>query len=304
VERRPDSPHNTPMKLDAKAWAMLIVLSCLWGGSFLFAKIAVDTIPTFTLVALRVALAAAGLMAWLWFNGLGIPRRIWPACLVMGFINNIIPFWLIFWGQRELGVGAASIFNATTPLWTILLAHFLTDDEKLTGLRLAGVLTGIAGVAVLIGPDALDGLGKDGLAQFGFLAATFSYAMALIWARRFRGLPPAVPATGQLIGSSLIAIPLALIVDAPWTLPVPSLTVMGSVVALALASTALAYLIYFALMARSGAGNAALVTMLIPPSAMLMGWAVLGETPAILSLGGFAIILLGLALVDGRWFKR
>lgn len=292
------------MKLDGKAWAMLIVLSCLWGGSFLFAKIAVDALPTFTLVALRVGLAAAALFVWLRVQGLAIPRRIWFACLVMGFLNNIIPFGLNFWGQKELGVSAAAIVNSTTPLWTILLAHFATDDEKLTGLRLAGVLVGIAGVGLLIGPEALGGLGTASLSQLAFLAATFSYAIALMWARRFRGLPPVVPAAGQLIGSSVLAIPMALVIDKPWNLPLPSIEVIASVIALALASTALAYRIYFALMARNGAGNAALVTMLIPPSAMLMGWGVLGETPTLLSLGGFAVILLGLALVDGRLFRR
>lgn len=292
------------MNLDGKAWAMLIVLSCLWGGSFLFAKIAVEALPTFTLVALRVGLAAVSLFVWLRVQGLAIPRHIWFACLVMGFLNNIIPFGLNFWGQKEVGVGTAAIVNSTTPLWTILLAHVVTDDEKLTGLRLAGVLTGIAGVALLIGPEALGGLGTAGLSQLAFLVATFSYAIALMWARRFRGLPPVVPAAGQLIGSSLLAIPTALVIDKPWTLPLPSIEIIASVIALAVASTALAYRIYFALMARNGAGNAALVTMLIPPSAMLMGWGVLGETPTMPALIGFAVILLGLALVDGRLFKR
>ncbi len=292
------------MNLDGKAWAMLIALSLLWGGAFLFSKIAVEAIPTFTMVALRVGLAALALLLWLRIQGLAIPRHIWFACLVMGFLNNIIPFGLNFWGQKEVGVSTAAIVNSTTPLWTILLAHFVTDDEKLTGLRLAGVLVGIAGVALLIGPEALSGLGTAGLSQLAFLGATFSYAIALMWARRFRGLPPVVPAAGQLIGSSLLAIPMALVVDKPWTLPMPSFEVIASVIALAVASTALAYRIYFALMARNGAGNAALVTMLIPPSAMLMGWGVLGETPTMPALIGFAVILLGLALVDGRLFRR
>ncbi len=292
------------MTLDGKAWAMLIALSLLWGGAFLFSKIAVEAIPTFTMVALRVGLAALALVVWLRIQGLAIPRHIWFACLVMGFLNNIIPFGLNFWGQKEVGVGTAAIVNSTTPLWTILLAHFVTDDEKLTGLRLAGVLVGIAGVALLIGPEALSGLGTAGLSQLAFLGATFSYAIALMWARRFRGLSPVVPAAGQLIGSSLLAIPTALIVDKPWTLPMPSFEVIASVIALAVASTALAYRIYFALMARNGAGNAALVTMLIPPSAMLLGWGVLGETPTMPALIGFAVILLGLALVDGRLFRR
>ncbi len=292
------------MNLDGKAWAMLIALSLLWGGAFLFSKIVVEAIPTFTLVALRVGLAALALLLWLRIQGLVIPRHIWFACLVMGFLNNIIPFGLNFWGQKEVGIGTAAIVNSTTPLWTILLAHFVTDDEKLTGLRLAGVLVGIAGVALLIGPEALGGLGTAGLSQLAFLGATFSYAIALMWARRFRGLSPVVPAAGQLIGSSLLAIPTALVVDKPWNLPMPSIEVIASVIALAVASTALAYRIYFALMARNGAGNAALVTMLIPPSAMLMGWGVLGETPTMPALAGFAVILFGLALVDGRLFRR
>ncbi len=292
------------MNLDGKAWAMLIALSLLWGGAFLFSKIAVAAIPTFTMVALRVGLAALALLLWLRIQGLAIPRQIWFACLVMGFLNNIIPFGLNFWGQKEVGISTAAIVNSTTPLWTILLAHFVTDDEKLTGLRLAGVLVGIAGVGLLIGPEALSGLGTAGLSQLAFLGATFSYAIALMWARRFRGLSPVVPAAGQLIGSSLLAIPVALVVDKPWTLPMPSLEVIASVIALAVASTALAYRIYFALMARNGAGNAALVTMLVPPSAMLLGWGILGETPTMPALIGFAVILFGLALVDGRLFKR
>jgi len=292
------------MNLDGKAWAMLIALSLLWGGAFLFSKIAVAAIPTFTMVALRVGLAALALLLWLRIQGLAIPRHIWFACLVMGFLNNIIPFGLNFWGQKEVGISTAAIVNSTTPLWTILLAHFVTDDEKLTGLRLAGVLVGIAGVSLLIGPEALSGLGTAGLSQLAFLGATFSYAIALMWARRFRGLSPVVPAAGQLIGSSLLAIPTALVVDKPWTLPMPSLEVIASVIALAVASTALAYRIYFALMARNGAGNAALVTMLVPPSAMLLGWGILGETPTMPALIGFAVILFGLALVDGRLFKR
>lgn len=292
------------MKIDSKAWAMLIALSFLWGGSFLFAKIAVAALPPLTLVALRVGLAALALLVWLRAQGLTIPRALWPTCAVMGVLNNLIPFGLIFWGQQTLGVGPAAIVNATTPLWTILLAHFLAADERLTGARLAGVLVGIVGVAVLIGPEALAGLGADGWAQLAILGATFSYAFALIWGRRFRGLPPAIPATGQLVASSLIAIPIALAADAPRTVPMPGLDVIGAVLALAFASTAFAYVLYFGIMARAGAGNAALVTMLIPPSAMLLGWIVLGETPSALSLVGFAIILAGLVLVDGRLVNR
>ncbi|MCM0020796.1 MAG: DMT family transporter [Tagaea sp.] len=292
------------MKIDSKSWAMLIALSVLWGGSFLFAKIALAEIPPVSLVALRVTLAAAALLIWLRARGLSIPREIWAACAVMGFLNNLIPFGLIFWGQQTIGVGLAAIVNATTPLWTIVLAHFMTADERLTGTRLAGVIVGVAGVAVLVGPDALGGLGESGWAQLALLGATLSYACALIWARRFRGRNPILPAAGQLVASSSMAIPLALFVDAPWTLAMPSAEIWGAVLALSVACTALAYNLYFAIMARAGAGNAALVTMLIPPSAMAMGWIVLGETPGVLSLAGFAIILAGLVLVDGRLVHR
>jgi drug/metabolite transporter (DMT)-like permease len=292
------------MKIDSKAWAMLIALSVLWGGSFLFAKLALAEIPPTSLVALRVVLAAAALLIWLRARGLAIPREIWAACAVMGLFNNVIPFGLIFWGQQFIGLGLAAVVNATTPLWTIVLAHFLTSDEKLTGTRLAGVIVGVAGVIVLVGPDTLGGLGESGWAQLALLGATLSYASALIWARRFRGRNPILPATGQLVASSLIAIPLALVVDAPWTLAMPSAETWGAVLALSVACTAFAYSLYFAIMARAGAGNAALVTMLIPPSAMGLGWVVLDETPGLLSLAGFAIILVGLALVDGRLVHR
>jgi drug/metabolite transporter (DMT)-like permease len=292
------------MKIDSKAWTMLIALSVLWGGSFLFAKIALAEIPPATLVALRVVLAAATLLIWLRARGLSIPREIWVACAVMGFLNNLIPFGLIFWGQQFIGLGLAAIVNATTPLWTIVLAHFLTTDERLTGTRLAGVLVGVAGVVVLVGPDALGGLGASGWAQLALLGATLSYASALIWARRFRGRNPILPAAGQLVASSVMAIPLALIVDAPWTLAMPSVEIWGAVLTLSVMSTAFAYNLYFAIMARAGAGNAALVTMLIPPSAMALGWLFLDEAPSALALAGFAIIVVGLVLVDGRLVHR
>lgn len=292
------------MKIDSKAWVLLVLLSVLWGGSFVAAKIAVAEIPPVTLMALRVSFAAVALLAILAAMGKTIPRTLWLPLGVMGLGHNVIPFTLIFWGQQSIGVAPAAIINATTPLWTFVLAHFLTADEKLTGTRLAGVLVGVAGVGVLMGPEALAGLTQVGLAQLAILAATFSYAIAGIWGRRFRGLDPLVPAAGQLSASSVIAIPMAFALEAPLAIAAPSLDAWIAVAVVALFGTAAAFVVYFALLARAGAGNALLVTMLIPPSAMALGWIVLGETPGALALVGFAIILAGLVLVDGRLVHR
>lgn len=292
------------MKIDSKAWALLALLSVLWGGSFVAAKIAVAEIPPVTLMALRVGLAALALLAILAALGRTIPRALWPPLAAMGLGHNVIPFSLIFWGQQSIGVAPAAIINATTPLWTFVLAHFLTADEKLTGTRLAGVLVGVAGVAVLMGPEAMAGLTQVGLAQLAILVATFSYAVAGIWGRRFKGLDPLVPAAGQLSASTAIAVPMAFALEAPLTIAAPSAEAWLAVAVVALLGTAAAFVVYFALLARAGAGNALLVTMLIPPSAMLLGWLVLGETPGVPSLAGFAIILAGLILVDGRLVHR
>lgn len=296
---------NRPMT--SLEWSMLLALSVLWGGSFFFVGVAVKELPPLTIVVLRVALAALALRLMIWLLGMRLPREreIWTAFFGMGFLNNVVPFVLIVWGQTHIASGVASILNATTPLFTMIVAHLLTADDKLTGSRLVGVVVGFIGVAVMIGGAALQGLGVGVLAQFGILVAAISYAFAGVFGRRFQvmGVAPIVTATGQVTASSLMLIPLMLIVDQPWTLPFPSLHTLGALVGVALLSTALAYVLYFRILATAGAINLLLVTFLIPVSAILLGILVLGETLQLTHLLGMGLIGAGLAAIDGRPWK-
>lgn len=297
--------------MGAVEWLLLITLSFLWGGSFFFIGVAVRALPPLTIVALRVGLAAIALNVIVRVVGLKVKmnRRLWTAFLVMGLLNNGIPFSLIVWGQTHIASSLASILNATTPLFAVIVAYFLTDDEKMTRWRLAGVVIGLAGVVSMIGPETLRGLGTNVLAQMAVLAAALSYACAGVFGRRFRemDIAPLLTATGQVTASSLLLVPLALAVDRPWTLPLPPLTVWGAVLSQALFSTALAYIIYFRILATAGATNVSLVTFLIPISAILLGTTFLGEQLELKHFIGMGLIGLGLASIDGRplrWLRR
>ncbi|MCB2052944.1 MAG: DMT family transporter [Geminicoccaceae bacterium] len=285
-------------------WALLLTLSVLWGGSFFFVGIAVGELPPLTIVALRVSLAAITLFLVLRLAGRSMPRepRLWLAFGAMGLLNNAVPFTLIVWGQTHIASGVAAILNATTPLFTVVVAHALTTDEKLTAGRIAGVVLGLTGVAVMIGGAALGTLGVQVTAQFAVLAGALSYALAGVYGRRFKkmGAPPLVTATGQVTASSLMLVPIALMVDRPWDLPMPSATAITAILALAVFSTALAYILYFRILATAGATNLLLVTFLIPVSAIVLGVLVLGETLLARHLAGMALIASGLAAIDGR----
>lgn len=293
-------------KMGALEWLLLVLLSVLWGGSFFFVGVAVKALPPLTIVVLRVGLAALALNLVVRATGLRMPKewRYWKAFLGMGLLNNMIPFCLIVWGQIHIAGGLASILNATTPLFTVVVAHAFTKDEKISGARMIGILTGFVGVAVIIGVDSLGGLGSNRLAQFAVLAAALSYAFAGVYGRRFKsmGVAPLVTATGQVTASALLMTPLALVVDQPWTLAVPGLGVWAAVAGLALVSTALAYIIYFRILATAGATNLLLVTFLIPVSAILLGVVFLGEQLAGKDLVGMGLICCGLVAIDGRFF--
>jgi drug/metabolite transporter (DMT)-like permease len=298
------SPPQRP-SMSAADWLLLLGLSLLWGGSFFFAKIAVLELPPLTVALGRVAIAAAILITLARVTGVGLPATLsdWRPYALMGLLNNVIPFTLLFWGQTHIPSGLAAILNATTPLFTVLVAHVATTDEKLNAARLAGLLAGLAGVTVMIGPDMLRDLGANVLAQLACLLAAISYAFAGVYGRRFRGEPTLRVAAGQLTASSVIlALPVALI-DRPWVLSPPSGKAIMALVALAALSTALGYLIYFRLLARAGATNVLLVTFLIPVSAILLGTLLLGEQLALRHLVGMAAIALGLAAIDGRVVK-
>lgn len=297
------------MKSDVKQmsqyeWLLLIILSIVWGGSFFFVGVAVEALPPLTIVALRVSLATIALLAVVHFSGLRIPGnpKLWVAFVFMGILNNVIPFTLIVWGQTHIASGLASILNATTPLFTIVAAHLLTKDEKMTSNKIIGVIIGFAGVVIMIGHEALGGLGDSVFAQLAVLGATISYSLAGIFGRRFAqsGIKPVVTATGQVTGSSLVLIPLAAFYDKPFTLPMPGLEIWLAILGLALISTALAYILYFRILSTAGATNLLLVTLLIPVSAVLLGTALLGEQLELKHMLGMGLISIGLLAIDGR----
>jgi drug/metabolite transporter (DMT)-like permease len=294
------------LHMGATEWILLIALATVWGGSFFFAAIALETLPPFTIVFARVAIAAIALNMLVRALGLRLPLTRAEALrfLAMGALNNAIPFSLIVWGQTQIASGLAAILNATTPLFTVLLAHCLTRDEKLTPARGAGVAIGFVGTIVIIGPGALAGLGDGAWPEIAVLAAALSYAAAGIYGRRFRALPPVITATGQVTASSLMILPLMLVVDAPWTLKMPDLGTIGALLGIGLLCTAAAYLMFFRILAAAGPVNLLLVTFLIPVSALALGIAFLGEMLTLPQALGMALIGIGLAAIDGRLLRR
>ncbi|MDQ4060429.1 MAG: DMT family transporter [Pseudomonadota bacterium] len=286
-------------------WFLLVTLSVLWGGTFFFAKVALAEVPPFTLVLARVAIAAAALHLILRVRGLAFPHdgRTLTAFAVMAILNNVIPFSLIFWGQTRIPSGLASILNASTPLWTVLLAHVVTSDERLTPGRLAGVLAGLAGVAIMVGSSAVAGLDSNLLAQLAVVLGAVSYACSGLYGRRFRGMSPLAAAAGQMTAATLLMLPVSLLADRPWMLAWPRPETWGAVLSLALLSTALAYVIYFRILTAAGATNLLLVTFLIPVSALVLGMGVLGERLELRHFAGMALIGSGLAAIDGRPFR-
>jgi drug/metabolite transporter (DMT)-like permease len=283
-------------------WGLLVVLSILWGGSFFFAEVALVELPPLTVVLARVTIAAVALHILVRIAGQRMPKAFgcWLAYAVMGLLNSLAPFSLIFWAQTRIDSGLAAILIGATPLFTVLLAHRFTDDESATRNRLGGVLIGFAGLAVMIGMEALSGAAAEVLAEAAILLAATCYAGAAVFGRRLKGQPPLVAATGQITASGALALPIALIVDKPWMLPAPMAVTVGAVLGLALLSTALAFVIFFRLLASAGATNISLVTLLVPVSAVILGHAVLGERLALHQVAGMGLIALGLALIDGR----
>ena len=291
--------------MTAGEWGLLLTLSVLWGGSFFFNSVAVRQLPTLTIVAVRVVLATVVLWGVVLLGQRRpIPHgwRLWRAFLVMGLLNNAIPFCLIVWGQSRITSGVASILNAATPLLTVVVAHVLTADEKMSAARLTGVVLGMAGVVVVMGADVLSSLGVQTVAQLACLAAALSYAFAGVFGRRFRalGVSPLVTAAGQVTASSVALVPVTLVVDRPWQLPAPGLAAILACLGLAVLSTALAYVLYFRILATAGATNLLLVTLLVPVSAILLGVVLLQEALLPNHLLGMALIGLGLAAMDGR----
>jgi drug/metabolite transporter (DMT)-like permease len=290
---------GTPMH--QRDWALLVLLSVLWGGSFFFTGVAVRELPPLTIVLARVAIAAVLLLPALWASGASLPGTPagWTPFLVMGLLNNVIPFSLIVSGQTRIASGLASVLNATTPLFTVLVMA-AAGDEPLAARRVVGVVAGLAGVIILRG----EGLGFDGGQTLGMalcLGAALSYGFSGLWGRRrLAGAPPLTSATCQLISSSVVMLALAGVAERPWLLPAPSLRAWLALLGTAALSTALAYVVFFQILVRSGASNVMLVTLLIPVTAILLGHFLLGEPLAVREIVGACVIGGALLIVDGR----
>lgn len=302
----PAASTGISARMEPIDWVQLLLLSLLWGGSFFLIAIAVQGLPVLTIVALRVVIAAGVLWLIVIATGRVVPCQpgVWIAFLVMGILNNAIPFSLIVYGQMAIPSGLASILNATTPLWTVIVSGLLLADERASLRKLAGVVLGLGGVAVMIGLDTLSGLGHGILPQLAILGAAISYAFAGVFGRRFRamGIDPVVTAAGMVTGTSAVLLPLALLVEGmPWDHAADQ-SVWLAVLVLGVISTGLAYVLYFRILARAGATNISLVTFLVPVSAILLGWLFLDEALGLAHVLGMALIALGLALIDGRLF--
>lgn len=291
-----------------KAWVLLLLLSIVWGGSFFFTELLVDELPPLTIVFFRVSLAAAFLWIYIAVKKITVPTNIeaWCALLVMGLLNNVLPFSLIVWSQTIITSSLASILNATVPMFTVVLAAFLLKDEKITWLKVAGVVVGFIGTACIIAPDLRAIGGGHFVAQLAVLGAAISYSFAGIFGRRFSriGLHPTTTAAGQVTASSMLILPLVLLIEPPASLTFPSTQALLALLGLALLSTAVAYILYFRILAIAGATNLVLVTFLIPVWAGFFGIWLLSEQLGVNQIVGVAIIALGLSLIDGRIWKQ
>lgn len=287
--------------LSGRAWIELLLLALIWGGSFLAFAIALREIPVFTVVAHRLLWAAILLWVIAIIQKWPLPpRRLWLPCLVMGVLNNAIPFSLIAWGQLHVESGLASIFNASTAIFGALVAASLFADERMTARKITGITLGFLGVIWAIGPDSLQSFDPRSLAQLAIIAASLSYAFASSWARKtLAELDGKTAALGMLTGSSLVMVCLARVVDGPPGFDLLAET-WGAIIYISLAATAVAYMLYYRVLAAAGASNLMLVTLIIPPIAIILGAFVLNETLTANAFIGLGIIAAGMLVLDGR----
>ena len=294
-------------QMNGSDWLIMLVLAVIWGGAFFFIGVAVRHVPPMTYVWLRVTIAAVALWIFMKARGgsLDLPRQVWGSIVLLAVLNNALPFTLFGWGQTHIASGLASILNATTPIWGVLVAHFFTVDERMNPRKIAGVLLGFGGVATMIGPSLLSDIGSSAVAQLACVGAALSYAFAGVWARRFKrlGISPLSITTGQLTAAAVVMLPVSMIAEHPWTRALPPMSAWAAITALAVLCTAFGYVLYFKLIDGAGATNAMLVTLLVPPVAILLGGLFLGETLAPQDFAGLALIALGLAAIDGRMLR-
>jgi drug/metabolite transporter (DMT)-like permease len=300
--RLPTVDRPPRLAMNAGEWLLLLALSVLWGGSYLFAKIAVEELPPLTLVLARVSIAAVILVAVMRLRGLDFPTgpTAWPRFAVLGLLNNVLPFALLFWGTSRIDSGLAALLAATAPVFAVIFGRWLAPDERVGLRRLAGVTLGVAGVAVMVGPGSFRAFDADVAAELACVGAAAMYALAGIFARRLRATPPLAVAAGQLVSSALIALPVAVAVDGVSAITHAGAGTWAAVLGLALLSTALAYVVYFRLLASAGVNNVLLVSLLVPVSALVFGAVLLGERIDASEMAGMALIALALASIDHR----
>jgi len=285
-------------------WVLLILLSLVWGGSFFFNEIGLRELPVISIVAMRVAIAAVVLWVVVLAQGLPIPSGIrnWSWFLMMGLINNVLPFTLIVYGQTTVTAGLASILNATTPFFMVLIIALFVDNETIVKRQITGLIVGFSGVVLMLAPDLLNSGNTSIIGQAAVLCAAFSYAAAGIYGRRFQqvGIPPVVAAAGQVSMSAVLLVPVAIYFNGIPNFTSLSVSVWMSIVGIAVLSTALAYVLYFRILNSAGAVNLMLVTFLMPVSALMLGTFFLHEPVRVLEIVGIGIIAIALVIIDGR----
>lgn len=308
MSSQPANLSGINAQMTLREWVMLLCLSLLWGGSFFVVEIALRELPPFTIVWLRVSLAAVALWSYALLTGRcqRFSPRLMLMFLLLGLLNNAIPFSLIVWAQSYITSGLAAIINATAPLFGVIVAAMLLPDEKISLLKLIGVAFGIAGVSFLIGPSALSGLGEQLLAQCASLGAALSYALAAVYARRFKkeNLPPSMIAAGQATAAGILLLPVVLWYDQPWQSSPPGMQTWLAIAAYAIPCTAVAYILYFRILSSAGATNILLVTFLAPISAIILGAMFLEEQILWIHWLGMGLIGIGLSFIDGRLWQQ
>jgi drug/metabolite transporter (DMT)-like permease len=291
--------------ISSRAWAELLLLSFIWGGSFLSIRIALNEIGPLSSVAHRTGWAMLILWAYVLLRRLPLPAdpRIWGAFVVMGFLNNVIPFSLMAWGQLHISTGLTSILNAATAIFGVIAAALFFADERLTARKALGVTLGFFGVATAIGLSAFKDFDLRSLGQLAVIGGTISYALAGVWARKMlSGLSPQVAAAGMLTGASLVTLPAAWLIEGPLTLDLAPQTWVA-IGYYAIVATAIAYMLYYRVLAMAGSGNLMLCTLLVAPVAIVLGAVFLGEALPLRAYAGFTLLACGLIILDGRIFK-
>jgi len=276
--------------------ALLLLLAALWGGSYTFIKLGVASIPPVTLIALRTSIAGLLLLAIMRWREVRLPNdaATWRRFLVQACLNSVIPWTLIAWGERSLDAGLATILNSTSPMFTFFLTLALAGRETVTLRKLFGVLAGMAGICLIVGMQALGGLGEQLVAEFATVAATICYAGGAVFSRGFKGLDPMAPAAGSLLAGAAILVPVSLVVDRPCTLA-PSLSSILALLGLAVFSTALAFVIYFRLIQTLGSVGTTAQAYLRVPIGVALGVVFLGESLTSTAWIGLGCVVIGVA---------